>query len=139
MTERCGPRPYSWCRLLGPCKTDFCSRVCEVTLPRRRRFHLVRFSTFACTHCPPHRWCLNWGKDAFAALDATSSSSRQFLAVETYYRPAFGMHEPSLSSDFCSYGRYLRCPRIACLDLFPIRGSKVVLPLGVCMSHLAQT
>ena len=114
----------------GPCKTDFCSCICEVTLPRRRRFHLARFSTFACTHCPPHRWCLNWGKDAFATLDATSSSSRQFLAVETYYRPAFGMHDLSLSSDFCSYGRYLRCPLVACLDLFPVRGSKSCPAVG---------
>ena len=103
---------------------DFCGRVCEAALSHRRRFHLAGFSIFTCTHCPPHCWCPDWGKDAFVALGATSSSSRRFLTIEPYYRPAFGMRDLSLSSDFCSSGRYLRYPLIACFDLFPVRGSK---------------
>ena len=116
--------------MLGPCKTDFCSRVCEVTLPRRRRFHLARFSTFSCTHCPPHRWCLNWGKDAFATIDATSSSSSQFLTVEPYDHFTFGMRDLSLLSNFCSCERYLHYPLVACLDLSPVRGSRSCPAVG---------
>ena len=88
------------------------------------------FSTFACIRCPLHRWCPDWGKDAFAALGVTSSSSRQFLAVEPYYCPAFGMRDLSLLSDFCSCGRYLRYLLVACLDLFPVQGSKSYLAVG---------
>ena len=116
--------------MLGPCKTGFCGHVCEVAVPHRRRFHLAGFSIFACTHYPLHRWCPDWGKDAFAALGITSSSSRQFLTVEPYYRPAFGMRDISLSSDFCSCGRYLRYLLVACLDLFPVRGSKSCPAVG---------
>ena len=130
MTERCGPGPYLWRRLLGPCKTDFCGRICEVALPHRRRFHLAGFLTFACTHCHPHRWCPDWGKDAFVVLGATSSSSRRFLIVKPYYRPAFRMHDLSLLSDFCSCGRYLRYPLVTCLDLFPVRGSESCPAVG---------
>ena len=109
---------------------DFCGRVCEVALPHKRRFHLVGFSTFACTHYPFHRWCLDLGKNAFTALGATSSSGRRFLAVEPYYRSAFGMCNLSPSSDFYSCGRYLRYPLVACLDLFPVRGSKSCPTVG---------
>ena len=35
-----------------------------------------------------------------------------------------GMHDLSLSSDFCSCGRYSHHPLIACFDLFPVRGSE---------------
>ena len=69
-------------------------------------------------------------KDTFAALGVTSSSSRRFLAVEPYDHPAFGMRDLSLSSDFCSCGRYLRYPLVACLDLSPVRGSRSCLAVG---------
>ena len=85
---------------------------------------------FAYTHCPPYRWCPDWRKDAFVALGATSSSSHRFLAVEPYYRPAFGTRDLSLSSDFCLCGRYLRYPFVASLDLFPVRGSKSCSAVG---------
>ena len=88
------------------------------------------FSIFTCLHCPLHRWCPDWRKDAFAALGATSSLSRRFLAVEPYYRSAFGMCNLSPSSDFYSCGRYLRYPLVACLDLFPVRGSKSCPTVG---------
>ena len=130
MTRRCGPGPYSWRRLLGPGKTDFCGHVCEVALPNRRRFHLVGFLTFAYIRCPLHRWCPDGGKYAFAALNATSSSGRQFLAGKPCYRLAFGMHNLSLSNGFCLCGRYLRYHLIACPDLFPVRGSKTCPPIG---------
>ena len=69
-------------------------------------------------------------KDTFAALGVTSSSSRRFLAVEPYDHPAFGMRDLSLSSDFCSCGRYLRYPLVACLDFFPVRGSRSCPAVG---------
>ena len=108
----------------------FCGRVCEVALPHRRRFHLAGFSISACTHCPPHHWCPDWGKDAFVALGVTFSLSHRFLAVEPYDRPAFGMRDLSLSSDFCSCGRYLHYPLVACLKLSPVRGSKSCPAVG---------
>ena len=63
-------------------------------------------------------------------LSVTSSSSRRFLAVEPYDRFAFGMRVLSLLSDFCSCGRYLRYPLVACLDLFPVRGSRSCPAVG---------
>ena len=63
-------------------------------------------------------------------LGVTSSSSRQFLTVEPYDRPAFGMHDLSLSSDFCSCGRYLHYSLVTYLDLFPVRGSRSCPAVG---------
>ena len=34
------------------------------------------------------------------------------------------MRDLSLLSDFCSCGRYLHYPIVACLDLFPVQGSE---------------
>ena len=84
----------------------------------------------ACTHCPLYHWCLDWGKDAFVALDVTSSSSHRFLAVEPYDCPAFRMRNLSLSSDFCSCGRYLHYPLVACLNLSPIQSSRSYPTVG---------
>ena len=71
-------------------------------------------------------------------LGVTSSSSRQFLTVKPYDRPAFGMRDLSLSSVFCSCGRYLHYPLVACLDLSSVRGSRscpivgsLCVPFGV--------
>ena len=69
-------------------------------------------------------------KDVFVALGVTSSSSRQFLAVEPSDRFAYGMRDLSLSSDFCSCGRCLHYPLTACLVLSPVRGSKSCLAIG---------
>ena len=91
---------------------------------------MTGFLIFAYTHCPPYRWCPDWRKDAFVALGATSSLSRRFLAEEPCYRSTFGMRDLSLSSGFCSCGRYLRYPFVACLDFFPVRGSKSYPVIG---------
>ena len=69
-------------------------------------------------------------KDVFAALGAASSSSHQFLAVEPCDHFAYGMHDISLSSDFCSCGRCSHCLLVACLDLSPVRDSKSCLAVG---------
>ena len=124
MTGRFGPGLCTWRCLPSPCRTDFCDCVCEVVLHHRRRFHLVEFSTFACIRCPLHRWCPGWKRDAFDALDATSSSGYQFPTVELCYRPAFRMHDLSPLNGFYSYERYIHYPLVACLDLFPVRGKE---------------
>ena len=108
----------------------FCGRVCEVTLPHRKKSRLEGFLISACIHCPHHCSCPSWVKDIFAALGATSSSSHRFLAVKPCDRFAYGIRDFSLSSDFCSCGRCSHCPLVACLDLSPVRGSKSCLVIG---------
>ena len=63
-------------------------------------------------------------------LGATFPSSRRFLAVEPYDRFAYGMHDISLLSDFCSCGRCLHYPLVACLDLSLVRDSRSCLAVG---------
>ena len=83
-----------------------CGRIYEAALPHRKKSCLEGFLIFACIHCPHHCWCPSRVKDAFAALGVASSSSHQFLAVKPFNRFAYGMHGLSLSSGFCSCGRY---------------------------------
>ena len=79
----------------------------------------------------PIRWLNKFNlTDVFVALDVTFPSSRRFLAVEPCDRFAYGMRDISLSSDFCSCGKCLHYPIVACLDLSLVRGSKNCLAVG---------
>ena len=69
-------------------------------------------------------------KDVFAALGAASSSNHQFLAIKPFNRFAYGMHDLSLSSGFCSCEKCSHCPLVACLGLSPVRDSKYCPAVG---------
>ena len=69
-------------------------------------------------------------KDVFAALDAASSSSHQFLPVKPFDRLSCGMHDLFLLSDSCLCKRCSHCPLVAYLGLSPVRDSKSYPAVG---------
>ena len=63
-------------------------------------------------------------KDVSAALGAASSSDHQSLVVEPFDRFAYGMHDPSLLSDFYSCERCSHCPLVDYLGPSLVRDLK---------------
>ena len=81
-----------------------------------------------------HSWrrLLGPGKMGFCGqvCEVALSHRRRFHLVGFSISAASGMRNLSLLSDFCSCGRDLHYPLVACLDLSPVRGSRSCPAVG---------